>query len=278
MMSTKKEVNGVILILSCQKHKETRLREINLKNTSYENWEVVYVIGDFFLHTNYVYKNSENETTHGKNVLYIRCEDSYLHLLKKLALSIKAVYEIFDIKEGALRCGDDLFFNEKNLSTFLNSKKYDYYGQSKQSQSYKCVNKNVLKKIKRDPFMIRYYEKHPEDFLNPQYNLKDVNISLYTSRPDLYGAAGVLFYLSNKACSVLVNHMEKINFNILHRDRFTNSYPYTIEDCGVSFIMYMNDIIFIDNRAFIYNSSSNEINITDFLKSNTIVMHTNKYK
>jgi hypothetical protein len=47
-MSTKKEVNGIILILSCQKHKDTRLKEINLKNTSYANWEVVHVIGDFF--------------------------------------------------------------------------------------------------------------------------------------------------------------------------------------------------------------------------------------
>ena len=47
-MSQKKEVNGIILILSCQKHKETRLKEINLKHTSYENWEVVHVIGDFF--------------------------------------------------------------------------------------------------------------------------------------------------------------------------------------------------------------------------------------
>ena len=86
-MSTKKEVNGVILILSCQKHKETRLKDINLKNTSYANWEVVHVIGDFFLDANYKYEN--NETTNGKNYLYIRCEDSYLHLLKKLALSIK---------------------------------------------------------------------------------------------------------------------------------------------------------------------------------------------
>ena len=94
-MSIKKEVSGIILILSCQKHKETRLKEIKLKNTSYENWEVVYVIGDFFLNANYKYE--ESETTNGKNYLYIRCEDSYLHLLKKLTLSIKAVYEIFEL-------------------------------------------------------------------------------------------------------------------------------------------------------------------------------------
>ncbi len=275
-MSIKKEVSGIILILSCQKHKETRLKEINLKNTSYSNWEVVHVIGDFFLDQNYKYEN--NQTTYGKNYLYIRCEDSYLHLLKKLVLSIKAVYEIFDIKEGILRCGDDLYFNEQNLITFLNSKKYDYYGQSSFSRSYKCVNKNILKKLKMDYFMTRYYNSHPEDFLNPQHNLKNVNISLYAVRPDLYGAAGVLFYLSNKACAILVNHMEKINFNILHHDRFTNSYPYVIEDCGVSFIMYMNDIEFIDTQVFIYKGNLYQINIDDFFKSNTIVMHTNRYK
>jgi hypothetical protein len=275
-MSTKKEVNGIILILSCQKHKETRLKEINLKNTSYANWEVVYVIGDFFLQTNYCYEN--NETTHGKNYLYIRCEDSYLHLLKKLALSIKAVYEIFDIKEGVLRCGDDLFFNEKNLSTFLNSRKCDYYGQSRQSENYKCVNKNVLRNIRIDHFMTRYYEKHPEDFLNPQHNLKGIDVSMYAARPKIYGAAGVFFFLSNKACSILVNHMGKINFNILHHDRFTNSYPYVIEDCGVAFIMYMNDIVYIDNQDFIFKGNEYQINIGEFLKTNTIVMHTNKYK
>jgi hypothetical protein len=275
-MSTKKEVNGVILILSCQKHKDTRLKDINLKNTSYENWEVVHVIGDFFLDANYKYENNEN--THGKNYLYLRCEDSYLHLLKKLVLSIKALYEIFDIKQGVLRCGDDLYFNEKSLVTFLNSRKYDYYGQSKQSESYKCVNKNVLRKRGIDLFMTRYYEKHPEDFLNPHHNLKGIDVSMYSIRPKIHGAIGVFFFLSNKACAILVNHMQKINFNILHYDRFTNSYPYIIEDCSVAFIMYMNDIVYIDNQAFIYKGNEYQRDIDDFMKSNTIVMHTNRYK
>ena len=275
-MSAKKEVNGIILILSCQKHKETRLKEINLKNTSYVNWEVIYIIGDLFLDKNYKYEN--NETTHGKNYLYLRCEDSYLHLLKKLVLSIKAVYELFDIKEGVLRCGDDLYFNEEKLVTFLNSRKYDYYGQSKKSYSYKCVDKNVLRKIKMDHFMTRYYETHPEDFLNPQHNLKGIDISKYCIRPNIYGAAGVFFFLSNKACEILIRHMEKINFNILHYDQFTKSYPYVIEDCGVSFIMYVNDIIYIDNQAFIYKGNEYQRDIYDFMKSNTIVMHTNMYK
>jgi hypothetical protein len=275
-MSTKKEVNGVILILSCQKHKDTRLKEINLKNNSYNNWEVVYVIGDFFLNANYKYVN--DESTNGRNYLYLRCEDSYLHLLKKLALSIKALYEIFDIRQGVLRCGDDLIFNENNLVKFLNSKKYDYYGESPFSSGYKCLNKNVLKKLKIDSFMADYYKNHPEDFSNPHHNLKGINVSKYSLRPNLYGAVGIIFFLSNKACNILVNDMQKINFNILHYDRFTRSYPYVIEDCGVSFIMYMNDIEFINNKNFIFKSKQGQINNDDFLKSNTIVTHTNRYK
>ena len=51
---SKKNVDGVILILSCQKHKNTRLKEFTLSKTSYNNWEVIYVIGDLFLNENYI--------------------------------------------------------------------------------------------------------------------------------------------------------------------------------------------------------------------------------
>jgi hypothetical protein len=50
--------------------------------------------------------------------MYIKCEDSYLHLFKKLVLSLKYLKECFNIKEGILRCGDDLIFNENNLVNF----------------------------------------------------------------------------------------------------------------------------------------------------------------
>lgn len=260
--SSKKTVNGVILILSCQKHKDTRLKEFSLNKTSYNNWEVIYVIGDLFLEKNYMLDN---------NFLYVKCEDSYIHLLKKLVLAIKYIQEIFTVKEGILRCGDDLIFDEKSLLSFIhpNTKKYDYYGQSYNGKNYICSSstKQELKKIKRDMFMVDYYKKHPEDFLNPQHNLKNVNISLYTWRPYMYGAGGVVYYISNKACETLIRHMEEINYNILHYDKFTKSYPYTIEDCAVSFIMYYNGIDFTHSWWFY-----------DTPHGNTIAKHTNKYK
>jgi hypothetical protein len=40
----------------------------------------------------------------------------------------------------------------------------------------------------------------------------------------------------------------------------------------------MNDIVFIDNQDFIFKGNEYQINIGEFLKTKTIVMHTNKYK
>ena len=52
--TSKKNVDGIILVLSCQKHRNTRLKEFSLRKTNYDNWEVIYVIGDFFLKENYI--------------------------------------------------------------------------------------------------------------------------------------------------------------------------------------------------------------------------------
>jgi hypothetical protein len=249
-------VDGVILILSCQKHKETRLKDFKLKKNTYLNWKVIYVIGDLFLSENYILKN---------NILFLKTEDSYIHLLKKLSLSIKYLNEIYNIKNGILRCGDDLIFNEKKLINFIEGPKYDFYGKAYCGKNFIVKELDFLKITKIDNFMINYYKNHKEDFSNPQHNLKNVNIELYLKRPKIWGPAGVIYYLSNKSCKILIDHMEKINYNIFHYDEFTKSYPYTIEDCAVTFIMYFNKINFTNNNDF-------------FDTPNSIVKHTNKYK
>ena len=109
----KVEVEGIILILSCQKHLDTRFKEFSLSKTQYNGWKVMYVIGDFLMVNTYELKGESN------NILYLKCEDSYLHLLKKLVLSFKILNELFIIKQDILRCGDDLIFNEEKLIDFL---------------------------------------------------------------------------------------------------------------------------------------------------------------
>ena len=107
------DVEGIILVLSCQKHRYTRLINLNLNKHSYNNWKVIKVIGKPFMKKEYELVD---------DILFIRCEDSYLHLLKKLALSLKYIYKLFNIKQGVLRCGDDLIFNENNLINITDKK------------------------------------------------------------------------------------------------------------------------------------------------------------
>ena len=67
-------VDGIILVLSCQKHLPTRIKHLKLPKTEYAGWKVIYVIGDMFLDRDYKFID---------DFLIIKCEDSYIHLLKK---------------------------------------------------------------------------------------------------------------------------------------------------------------------------------------------------
>lgn len=254
----KETIDGVILILSCEKHKYTRLKEFGPSKNNYGNWKVIRVIGDLFLDCNYTFDGS---------LLTIKCEDSYIHLLKKLALSLKYVYEIYDIKQGVLRCGDDLLFNETCLRSFLISPKYDFYGKAYCGKNYLSKDINLLKQVRFDPFMLNYYKKHQNELVDPKHgiNMTLNELQQFMVRPSIWGPAGVIYFLSNRACNIIISTMEHINFNIFHKDVFTNSYPYIIEDVGVTFIMYFNRINFINNSDF-------------FDTSQSIVRHTNKYK
>ena len=108
-----------------------------------------------------------------------------------------------------------------------------------------------MKNVSDDLFMVNYYNTHPQDFENPLHNLKGVNIGNYTKRPHVEGVWGKLVYLSNHACDVLVEHVKKINYNIFAFDELTQSYPYTIEDCAISFILYLNNIPLHHSSTFI---------------------------
>lgn len=138
-------------------------------------------------------------------------------------LAIQYVYEMFDIKQGILRCGDDLILQTKLLYKFLNisNKQYDFIGTSPGGRSIRGKDPITLKETRDDPFMVRYYESHPEDFENPLHNLKGVNIKQYMRRPKLQGPTGTMYYISNKACSILVSWMKGIQYDIFHFDSYS---------------------------------------------------------
>ena len=265
------EVDGIILIISCEKHKLTRLKEFGPKSKYYDKWKVIYVIGDLFLDEKYKLID---------NVMYVKCEDSYLHLFKKLVLSLKYLKECFNIKEGVLRCGDDLIFNENNLINFLKSNKYDYYGQSLKSRNNIIEDKDIdfLKTVKYDGFMFNYYKNNQNELTDPKHgiNLTLDELNKFLIRPDVSDASGVIYYISLKSCDILIDTMEKINYNIFHFDEFSKSYPYIIEDCAVTYIMYYNKINFYDSQKFFKNVS--HVRNLDINKIDSIVIHTNKYR
>jgi len=291
-------VKGIILILSCQKHLNTRVKNFKLPREEYAGWKVVYVIGDLFLEGDYKLGREVND---GYNLLTIKCEDSYIHLLKKLVLSLKYLYEIYDIKEGVLRGGDDLMFNEELLQSFVMLPKVmpkvaseamlasvssasdvsdvsvpvDFLGKSPSGRSLLAheISDADIKATINDTFMVDYYMSHPEDFDNPYHNLKGVNIAKYTKRPHIpVGPCGIMFYLSNKSCKILIEHLESIGYDIFHYDEGTGSYPYTIEDCAVSFILYSNKISFIHTLSM-YDEYYNNPE-----KVGVIAIHTNLNK
>ncbi len=251
------KINGIIMVLTCQKYLHTRLVKCRLQKDEYEvsdgrKWKVIYVVGDLFL--------GEEHWKLTGNMLTVKCEDSYIHLLKKCALAMKALYEIFDITEGILRAGDDLFYNQDKLELFLSMpNKPDYYGQSPTGRSFHSNDINFLTDTVNDPFMYNYYLTHQSDFDDPQHNLKGVDISKFMKRPRIdIGAAGVLYYLSNVACSIVIFQMEAIEYDVFAYDTFTKSYPYTIEDCAVSFILYLNCVPFVHCSNMYRNSVNSE--------------------
>jgi len=260
------DVEGIILVLSCKKHRYSRLKNINLKY-KYIGWKVIKVIGKLFLNKDYELVD---------DILFIKCEDSYLHLLKKLALSLKYIYNIFNIKQGVLRCGDDLIFSEENLIKFLESPKYDFYGKSPNPTSA-IQDKNLLVNIKfntkYDNFILNYYLIHNNELTDKEHgiNMTTEELNKFLIRPKLDGPAGVIYYISNYSCKVIIDTMEKINYNIFYYDEYSKSYPYIIEDVGITYIMYRNEIPYTDNTIF-YSDYSDGYN------KNVIAIHTNFQK
>ena len=59
------------------------MKKYKLQNNDYNNWKVIYVLGDVNLNSDYKIEN---------NLMTIKCEDSYIHLLKKLVLAIIGIH------------------------------------------------------------------------------------------------------------------------------------------------------------------------------------------
>ena len=65
--------------------------------------------------------------------------------------------------------------------------------------------------------------------------------------------------------------MNNINYNILHYDEKTDSYPYTTEDLAIAYILYYNGIDFIHCNNMYCNTDHT-------FNRNSMAIHTNMYR
>lgn len=261
----KERIKGAILIISCHKHKNTRLKKYRLPKPIYSGYKVFYILGNPNISSKYEIREA--------NIITLRCEDSYVHILKKVGLSISVLMNIYEIEEGILRCGDDLVFDEKNLISFLNSlKTEDYMGVIDGYGNDIVKFENI--EIRVDNFMTSYFNKHPEDISNPLNGLKqDTEIlKLINTVPNCRYINGVVTWLSKKSCNILI---EEITNPIWNTYNYYTKYgfPYIIEDVGMGFILAKHNIYPVNRSFYINQDSMDNIELDE-----TFAIHTNEFK
>jgi hypothetical protein len=258
----KPELDGIVLVVSCHKHLGTRLVEFGPQKDSYVDgrWKVVEVLGDPKLSSPYVWLDDRK--------LLIKCEDSYVHVMKKVVLAMDVLLEQFEIREGILRCGDDLVFFEDRLEAFLRGPKPgEYVGKLARGPFWTPVTS-----VRRDTFITQYYAEHPEDFWNPLHGLLGLERAFedWDKIPDAGAyAGGVVVYLSKGACQALIGNLRAIDYDVLRKDPVRGFYPYIIEDVGTGYVLRGKfPLVPVD----LYVDHPGDRSET------ALALHTNKYK
>lgn len=244
----KQELDGIILVISCQKYKNTRLKKYGPKR-QIDGWEVINVIGDLFIDKPYIFSDG---------LLTIKCEDSYAHLLKKLILSLEFIYSKYKLKDGVIKIGDDFIFNHDILTRFLQSKKYNYHGKGYMIPHDFCLsqNYNYVTDSQLDFYMVKYFSDNYQELDNIYNGLQGVNFHDYTIRSKSFASTGGIIYFSNKCCMTLIEWVRKINYDIFYYEEKYNMYPYVIEDCAISFILFMSGYSF-NNDNMLWDTDDN---------------------
>lgn len=260
-MTQKPELDGIVLVISCHKHLGTRLVEFGPQKDSYADgrWKVVEVLGDPRLPCEYQWIDGRK--------LLIKCEDSYVHLMKKVVLAMDILMDLFEIREGILRCGDDLVFFEDRLEAFLRGPKPGHYaGKLARGPS-------PVLSVRRDTFMTDYYARHPEDFWNPLHGLLGLERAFedWDKIPDAGAyAGGVVVYLSRAACETLINRLRSIDYDVLYKCPLRKYYPYIIEDVGVGYVLREKGFSMAPVDLYVDHPGDTS--------ETALALHTNKYK
>ena len=94
------EVNGVILIITCQKYFHSRVlaNKFRINSHQFNGWPIVYVLGDKDLKQEYAIAPPSMTNNFNSYILTVKSEDYYAQIFKKIVMAQEAVYKIFNIK------------------------------------------------------------------------------------------------------------------------------------------------------------------------------------
>lgn len=260
-------VEGIILMICCYKHEQLR-KKYRLKKDIYNDWKVIHLFGNPNLESEYVLTN---------NTLVVKSEDTYLHLSNKIIKGMNAVKNIFNIKQGIIKCDDDLAFRENELINFINiENKDDYMGKNFMKQDIIASELKELNQSQPTQFIINYYNKHDIDkkYINEYLNKYNLNINQLNKIPNITRcvALGHIYYVSMKAVNIIITEYNNNNNNIFHLDKESQSYPYICEDIGVGFALFKNNINLKLYNYMWYNPHYQNF---DNFSNKYICLHTN---
>ena len=243
----KYNVNGVILIISCKKYISTRVldNKYRLQDNEINGWKIFYVICDKNLNDMY---NISYEPKLNNNVLTLKGNDDYIHLFEKVVKAQYVIHNLFNVKEGIIKCDDDMLINKIALNNFLkNTNKGEYRGRNYKNISFPNPGPEYCIKNRNDNEIVNYYSKNIEQLTEIIKETPSFNPAKYNKVPDLpqgAGGCGGIYYLSNNTSKIIVEYFKNINFDVFYYDKNSQSYPFIAEDVGTSFICCYSSIVY----------------------------------
>jgi hypothetical protein len=254
----RERVPGIILIVTCQKYLTERVPHFIPGADSYEGWPVVYCLGDPNLSSDYVIANPGGKFGK-KSMLYVKCEDTYVHLLKKFDLAARALETMYNIEQGILKIGDDIKISEQPLREFLKTKpKADYIGRTYSGEDF-TINKAgfTCQESSSDSSMRNYFARNPHAVneirqLTGKHDWPFISGEVPVPRLPPF-PPGMALYLSTKAIKAIHDEMDSIEFRVLD-DYGETGYRYLIEDVAIAYILYTRGISYTNMSNFFQNS------------------------
>lgn len=279
------QTEGVILVITCARYLKSRVVDnpYRLKGDTIEGWKIIYVLGDPSMNEDYLLKYNKNADI---NMLFIKCEDDYIHLFKKIAISQEAIHKIYNIKKGVIKCDDDILFNKKLLRQYITSPlNIDFSAKRYDNEWFKEPGPEHCCGSKFDNSILEYFHKNQEHLKLLQSKIPNYDPKTYTRFPTVpegYGGAGGVYFLSTKASKTIVDYFKKCDRDSFHKDPVSNSYPFIAEDVGTSFILCKSKIKFVPNEHLFSHISwrvnkdpYNAIGFHTFLQGKPMLVNNN---